>query len=374
MHEIKKFNTTATEKPVILIAPLDWGLGHATRCIPLISYMLSIGCEIIIATEGSQEAILKAEFSNVKFVKLPGYRLRFGKNSLSTVIKIIGQIPGILMRIRYENKWLNDFLRHVRVNAIVSDNRYGLYSSTIPSVIITHQLTIKTPFGKWIDNFTRYLNYCLINKFSECWVPDYQGSENLAGELSHPKKMPAIPVHYLGLLSRIFKAPSHHSNTLLILLSGPEPQRSILESILLQQLEDYPHSAILMRGLPGETNLPATNNKYLQIHNHLSSNLLNQVINDSRFIISRSGYSTIMDIMHLKKQCIFIPTPGQSEQEYLAGYLSQKQICVSYSQKNFFLNKALQEAGKLSPPEFRTEEILYKNIINSFISRIQLKT
>jgi len=374
LHEINKFNTIATEKPVILIAPLDWGLGHATRCIPIVSYLITVGCEVIIAAEGHQEAILKMEFGNLKFVKLQGYRLRFGKNSLSTIIKIIGQIPGVWMRIRYENRWLDEFLRHVRVDAIVSDNRYGLFSSKIPSVIITHQLNIKTPFSGWIDNFTRYLNYRLINKFSECWVPDYPGRENLAGELSHPKRMPAIPVHYLGALSRISKTPSQNKNNLLILLSGPEPQRSILENILLQQLKAYSHSAILVRGLPGETNLPATNNKHLQIHNHLSSNLLNQVMNDSRFIISRSGYSTVMDMMRLAKQCIFIPTPGQSEQEYLANYLSQKKLCVSYSQNNFCLQKALQEAGKLSPSAFKTEEILYKKIINGFISQIRLKT
>lgn len=373
MHEFEKFNTTATEKPVILIAPLDWGLGHATRCIPIVSYLLVVGCEVIIAAEGRQEAILKMEFGNLKFVKLRGYRLRFGKNSLSTIFKIISQIPGIGIRIRYENQWLEEFLRHVRVDAIVSDNRYGLFSSKIPSVIITHQLTIKTPFSGWVDNFTRYLNYRLINKFSECWVPDYPGRENLAGELSHPEKMPVIPVHYLGLLTRISKTPSQNTNNLLILLSGPEPQRSILENILLQQLEAYPHSAILVRGLPGETKLPATNNKHLQMHNHLSSNLLNQVMNNSRFIISRSGYSTVMDIIRLEKQCIFIPTPGQSEQEYLAANLSQKKMCVSYSQNNFCLQKALQEAEKLSPPEFRTEENLYKDIINSFISQIRLK-
>lgn len=371
MHETKKFNITATERPVILIAPLDWGLGHATRCIPIISYLIAVGCEVIIAAEGRQEAILKTEFSNVKFVKLQGYRVRLGKNNLSTIIKIIGQLPGILMRIRYENQWLDDFLSQVRVDAIVSDNRYGLCSSKVPSVIITHQLAIKTPFGKRIDNFIRYLNYRLINKFSKCWVPDYPGRENLAGELSHPEKMPVIPVEYLGLLSRISKAPSQNTNNLLMLLSGPEPQRSILENILLQQLQDYPHSAILVRGLPGETNLPATNNKHLQMHNHLSSNLMNKVMNDSRFIISRSGYSTVMDVMRLEKPCIFIPTPGQSEQEYLARYLSQKQMCVSYSQNNFCLRKALQEAGKLPPPKFKTDEDLYMDIINGFVSQFR---
>lgn len=374
MHEFKKFNTTATGKPVILIAPLDWGLGHATRCIPVISYLIAIGCEVIIAAEGRQEAILKMEFGNLRFVKLRGYRLRFGKNSLSTILKIISQIPGIGIRIRYENQWLDEFLRHVRVDAVVSDNRYGLFSNKIPSVIITHQLTIKTPFGGWIDNFTRYLNYRLINKFSECWVPDYPGRENLAGELSHPEKMPAIPVHYLGLLSRISKTPSQNTNHLLILLSGPEPQRSILEKILLQQLEAYAYTAILVRGLPDETKLPATNNKNLQVHNHLSSSLLNQVMNDSRFIISRSGYSTVMDMMRLEKRCIYIPTPGQSEQEYLASYLAQKKMCVSYPQNDFCLQKALQEAGRLLPKEVKTEEILYKKIINGLISQLRLKT
>jgi len=229
---------------------------------------------------------------------------------------------------------------------VISDNRYGLYHTTIPAVFITHQLLIKSPWGKWSERLLQKRNYKYINRFTACWVPDEEGDNNLAGELSHPKNKPGIPVHYTGSLSRFKKTgadekPGH----LLFILSGPEPQRTILENIIIRDIAHYPGSATIVRGLPAAANIiPSTNT--IKLYNHLSADALNKEMDKAEYIISRSGYSTIMDLSGWKKKSILIPTPGQTEQEYLARYLLQKQSALYLPQDKFSLNIALQEAKK----------------------------
>src|SRR6185503_2191019 len=224
------------------------------------------------------------------------------------------------------------------------DNRYGLYHENIFSVFITHQLRIKSSLGKLSEDVLQKWNYRLISKFNECWVPDEKGEDNLAGELSHPAKLPSIPVKYIGSLSR-FKKPGDGEvkDHLLVILSGPEPQRTILENRIIDQIVKYPGTATIIRGLPGEKNiLPSTNT--IHFYNHLTTEELNKEMMKAEFVIGRSGYSTIMDIAALQKKSILIPTPGQTEQEYLADHLMKKQFAFCIAQKNFSLQKAIDEA------------------------------
>ncbi len=176
-----------------MIAPLDWGLGHATRCIPLIKNLIECGCEVIIATEGKQQVLLQEEFKHNKFVVLTGYRIKYSNNSWKTIIKILFQIPKILNAINSEHQWLRRFLKENKVDAIIADNRYGFSSPNIPSIFITHQLTIKTSAGNLADQMLQKLNYLFIGKFAQCWIPDFEGENNLAGNLSHPKNYPKCP-------------------------------------------------------------------------------------------------------------------------------------------------------------------------------------
>ena len=348
----KNIYSFVNRKPIILIAPLDWGLGHATRCIPIITHFLAIGCEVIVASNGYQQALLQHEFGNVRFVNLPGYRLTYAKNKFSTIAKILCQIPKMIRAIRYENKWLAAFLSKNQVDAVISDNRYGMYNHRVPSVFITHQLTVKTPFGRPGNHLLRSMLYRYINKFNECWVPDYSNNENFAGELSHPPSFPAIPVKYIGKLSRLSPLRgASMPDELMIILSGPEPQRSIFEALLLPQLAAYRKPVTLVRGLPEEDTLPY-GNKNLVIYNHLPANRLNSIISRSDTIISRSGYSTVMDLTGFGKKCIFVPTPGQSEQEYLARYLHARQLCLYYPQHRFSLEKAIHDAAGFHPARF----------------------
>ena len=326
----------------LLVAPLDWGLGHTTRCVPVIKDLLNNNCDVWLAGEGAQEKLLREEFPSLPFLPLKGYRIKYAKTSLTG--KLLLQIPSILRSIKEENKWLKEQVTKHQLEAVISDNRYGLYHEKIVSVFITHQLCIKSSMGKWSEGFLQKWNYKLIDRFNECWIPDEEGKNNLAGELSHPYKAPAIPVRYIGILSRFQRKDSEEiKDHLLIILSGPEPQRTILENKIIDQIVNYNGTATIVRGLPTEKNIiPSTNT--IHFYNHLSSEELNSEAMKAEFVISRSGYSTLMDIAALQKKSILIPTPGQTEQEYLADYLMKKKFAFCVKQKHLSLLKNIEEA------------------------------
>jgi len=338
----------------LLVAPLDWGLGHATRCVPVIRALLDKHCEVWLAGEGAQEKLLREEFPALPFLPLRGYRVKYALQGLAG--KIFLQIPSILQSIKEENKWLKEQVNKQGFEAVISDNRYGLYHEKIFSILITHQLTIKSPFGKWSEKILQGWNYKLIHRFHECWVPDEAGENNLAGELSHPARLPSTLIKYIGLLSRLEKIyPDEIKNHLLIILSGPEPQRSLLEDKIISQLFSHTGTATVVRGLPSaEKILPSTDS--IQFYNHLPAKELGAEAAKAEFIISRSGYSTVMDIAAMQKKSILIPTPGQTEQEYLAGHLLKKHFAYCSSQKEFSLQQALEEARNF---EYRLFNFLF---------------
>ncbi len=373
MPESPKINDV-TQKPLVLIAALDWGLGHTTRCIPIIREFLSLGCAVIVACNSTQKALLVLEFNEISFVYLDGYDFEYGVSSRSTFYKTIRQIPKILTRIKAENAWLKEFLKEKQVDLIISDNRYGFYSSSIPSIFITHQLFIRTGMGRLVDGLIRRRNHSYIKKFKECWVPD-NPQEGLAGLLSHPKPKVAIPVKYLGPLSRfepcVADKISGPAPYLMVMISGPEPQRSIFEKLALSELKDYNGTAILLRGIPDSISTLASSPK-LVIHNHLPANQLNDLLCRVKVVISRPGYTSIMDLLKLKKKCIFIPTPGQTEQEYLAGYLYSKKIAMAYRQESFSLKTALQRFNEFPFTEQKIEEESYKDVIRDCIKNLSV--
>ncbi len=177
----------------LLVAPLDWGLGHATRCVPVIKGLVNNNCEVWLAGEGAQEKLLREEFPTLHFLPLKGYRIKYSKSGLTG--KLLLQIPSLLRSIKEENRWLKEQVSNHKFEAVISDNRYGLYHAKIFSVFITHQLCIKSSLGKWSEGLLQKWNYKLIDRFNECWIPDEEGKNNLAGDLSHPAKFPAISVN-----------------------------------------------------------------------------------------------------------------------------------------------------------------------------------
>lgn len=332
--------------PRILVAPLDWGLGHATRCIPLVRELKAQGAEVWLAGEGAQEQLLRNEFPELAFLPLRGYRVRYAKTAGGLFWKMLFQAPRLQRAIRLEHAWLQKVTDQYQLDAVISDNRYGLYHHRIPCIFITHQLLIKSPMGRWTEKLLQQRNYRYINRFSACWVPDEEGPQNLGGDLSHPAKKPAVPLQYLGLLSRFSQPATEDAikDRLLVLLSGPEPQRSMLEEKIIRDIGHYNGTAIILRGLPGSATLvPSTN--MLQFYNHLPASELETHLKEAEWIICRSGYSTIMDLAVMQKKAVMVPTPGQTEQEYLGRSLEEKGLAPFLTQKDFTLDKALAAAA-----------------------------
>lgn len=354
-------------KPLILVVPLDWGLGHATRCIPVIYELLAREAEVWLAGEGKQEALLTQEFPHLPFLPLQGYRIKYSRSSAG-LRSLFFQVPRLLKAIKAENEWLKNAVNEYKFDIVISDNRFGLYHPSVRSVFITHQLDIKSPLGKWSERLLQKSNYRFINRFTECWVPDKQSENNFAGTLSHPGAMPDVPVHYIGALSRLKKISAiEKKGHLFISLSGPEPQRTILENKIINDIGHYNGTATIVRGLPDTRSIiPSTND--IRFYNHLSTDEYSKEVAQAEYVISRSGYSTIMDLMKLGKKSILIPTPGQTEQEYLAGYLMKQKKAYCISQKQFSLNAALQAASRFTYTiENNTDDSGLKHAVRSLI-------
>jgi uncharacterized protein (TIGR00661 family) len=337
-------NVDSNQLKRVLLAPLDWGLGHATRCIPLIHRLIQDGNEVFLAGDGKVKILLSQEFPHLPFILLEGYNVHYSRTKQGLPFTMLLQVPKILKAIHYEHHWLQGAMQQWRFDVVISDNRYGLFHPEAYCVFITHQLLIKTPY-RMVERMLQRINYRLINRFNECWVPDQEHPPYLAGELAHPSKLPKVPVKYIGPLSRLHLSPSSAPGQhILILLSGPEPQRSMLEQKILMQLEDINSKVLLVRGMPGETSIPhATRN--VIIKNHLPSQQLSDAFAQASIVISRCGYSTVMDLMATRKKCILIPTPGQTEQEYLAKHLMQQHLALCIPQKEFHLESALKLAA-----------------------------
>ena len=327
----------------VLIAPLDWGLGHATRCIPIIHKFLSAGCEVVLAGSGDSLRLLCLEFPDLTSITLPAYRPEYPRSG-SMVWKMTFQLPKFVRVISRENSVLKKIVEEQKIDIVISDNRYGLFHSRIPSVLITHQSNILMPqrFG-WLQGMVRYFNHRQMKKFSVCWIPDFPDSNRLAGELTFFGATHELPVMHIGILSRFMR--KRDSSTVkyqvLLILSGPEPQRTILENIVMPQLKASGLSYFVVLGKPRPGADPDPN-----VADFLTTDQLLDRLNASELVICRSGYSSVMDMAALGKKVVFIPTPGQTEQEYLARTLQEKGIAFSMAQDQFNLQYALEESRK----------------------------
>ncbi|MGL4597676.1 MAG: glycosyltransferase family protein [Bacteroidia bacterium] len=316
----------------ILVAPLDWGLGHATRCVPVIRALRSAGAEVIIAADGRSYYFLQDEFPDIPLVRLPGYSVTYPRSRYLT-LNLLLQSPRILKQIHREHKLVNELVAEYKIDTIISDNRFACRSEETYNIYITHQLHIKAPVAGGMA--TRiHRNY--YERFDEIWVPDFKGDLNLSGELSH-KIRPAIPTHFIGPLSRFSKhteTVSSEESFILILLSGPEPQRSLLEDILIQQFKSRSEKIILVRGITETNESREIRAGFLSV-DHAASKQLETWIRQAKVVIARSGYSTLCDLAVFGKKLIAIPTPGQTEQEYLAHLHSTNKRLVFQTQADF---------------------------------------
>ena len=362
-------NIKKLPQPRVLLSPLDWGLGHATRCIPIINVLIENNIEVLIAADGPIARLLQKEYPSLVILPLKGYKINYSKKGSLFFLKMLIQFPKIISAINHEKSWLKKTIDDYKIDAIISDNRFGFHYSKRPCVYVTHQLFIETG-NSFLNKIAQKVNYRFINKFDECWVPDTSEENNLAGKLSHPERFPSKSVKYLGVLSRCKKLVAEKKYELLIMLSGPEPQRTIFENILLGQIKNIDGKIMLVRGFPAVTSKLQSENKNLEIHDHLPAEILNEVMQQSKNIIARCGYSTIMDLTAIQQKAILVPTPGQTEQEYLASYLMKRKLFFTCTQENFLLKQALKKNSEFHFAQITIDGI-QKNIIEDWIIKLK---
>jgi uncharacterized protein (TIGR00661 family) len=319
-----------TANKTILITPLNWGLGHATRCIPIIKALQDNNYIPIIASDGIALTLLQKEFPYIQTLELPSYHIEYAKNGKNFKWKLIKSLPKMITAILDEKKIVNSWIKKYDIDGIISDNRLGVFSKKVPSVFITHQLNVMT------GNTTKFTSKChqhFIKKYSECWIPDTDGDPNLTGELGHLKTN-SLNLKYIGPLSRMRKKDTPKQYDLMIILSGPEPQRTMLEEKLQTEIKEYKGEIVFVKGVVEKTQTKQQI-KNVTYYNFMNTKQLEQTFNESDLVLCRSGYTTVMDLAKLGKKAFFIPTPGQYEQEYLAIKLQEEQL-VPYATQNDF--------------------------------------
>lgn len=335
----------------ILIAPLEWGLGHATRCMPLIDALLKEGAEVHIGGDGDSFKLLKEAYPFLPAHDLPAYEIEYPSGN-SGAWKTLFKAPAIIRNIQREHTEVEKLVGELQLDAIISDNRYGAWSQQIPCIFMCHQVRVLPPKPfRWGAGAILRWHKHFIHKFSALWIPDFEEAPGLGGILSHGFTF-NIPIHYVGTLSRFKDLPAENKmgNEIVAVLSGPEPQRTILEAHLIAQLKTLDRPCTLVRGVVSKED-EFTDGK-VRIISYLHKEALLNLISSTEVVICRSGYSTVMDLCTLKKKAIFIPTPGQTEQEYLAQNLSAKGMTVMQYQNDIQLKTAMDQVKSLKPLAF----------------------
>lgn len=296
------------EAKKIVVAPLNWGLGHASRCIPIIKTCLAEGKEVIIATDGQAFSFLKEEFPDCSFENISSYNIKYRSDSFLSIA--LDNFINIIIGILGDRRSVNYVYKKYKPDFILSDSRFGFWHKKVPNAIISHQLNFQSNI-RIISFIVNLINAFFINQFNDCWIPD-SNNHKYAGLLS--KSIKIKNQTFIGLQSSL--SLKHYTKSGIgIVLSGPEPARTKLESILISLLSNR-SDVVLVRG----TQHPLTKKPPLgwKVYNVASRNEIEQLYQSSDKIICRSGYTSIMDLYHLNCKAILIPTPGQTEQEYLA--------------------------------------------------------
>jgi predicted glycosyltransferase len=304
----------------ILICPLNWGLGHATRCVPIIRHLIDGGHEPVVAADGYPLAFLRQEFPTLRFIEFPSYTIHYSTGT-SQVGAMFVSLPNIIRGVMDEHMWLKKLLKTEHFDQVISDNRFGMWNKNIHSIYITHQVMVKMPKGwTFLEPLVYKLHAGLISRYNECLIPDTAENGGLSGDLSHKYSIPGN-ARFIGHLSRFQGMEKIKQNTayeVVAVISGVEPQRSIFEEYLMGRFKDASHKTLLVAGQP-QAEFKETIVRNITRISHLADADLASILLGATHIISRSGYSTIMDLKAL--DCLdkaeFIPTPGQTEQEYL---------------------------------------------------------
>ena len=322
--------------------------------------MLANCFEPVLASDGIALKLLQKEFPELETIELPSYNITYSKKGQFFKLKMLQNSPKLIKAVNAEKRVTNTIIKDYNIDGIISDNRLGVHSKHIPCVFMTHQLKVLSGNTTWLST---EMHQKIIKRFDECWVPDNIGEDNLSGELGHAT-VAGIPVKYIGPLSRFSKLDSESKYDLMVLLSGPEPQRTLLQNLLLKELNSFKGKLLLVKGIVDDESI-ATVKDNMTSYNFMTSTDLEKAINESNVVISRSGYTTVMDLAKLEKKAFFIPTPGQFEQEYIAKRLTKLGYVPSCNQNEFKIEmlKSIEEFSGLKSTDYITN---YKKLFSLF--------
>jgi UDP-N-acetylglucosamine:LPS N-acetylglucosamine transferase len=350
--------------PKVLFTILDMGLGHATRSLPVIKKFIELKWEVFIGSNGRSQTFLKKELPQVVFFDFPDYGLKYSKNGVE-IFKILFQLPLVFKKIVEEHSLVKHLVYRKNVNLIISDQRFGCFHHSIPSYFITHQLRfIAPPLFRPFEILGKVFNRLFHDCFKGILIPDVQSNGNglLTGRLSELNQKKKYC--FTGILSSIERLTGGEEDIdIFCVISGPEPQRTIFEKMILEQIPGIPGKKVIALGKPESRGIKRVG-KNLTIYDHLGRNKMRENFNRSRLIICRSGYSTVMELAELRKKALLVPTPGQTEQNYLANRFFKNNWFYYTKQNQLNLNQQISKALKYSgiPFQLSTEQAV-KTII-----------
>ncbi|MBN2813157.1 MAG: hypothetical protein JXQ80_03710 [Bacteroidales bacterium] len=362
--------SATSDQQVVLISPLDWGLGHATRSIPVISHYLRMGYSIIIGGSGRSGKLLEQAFPELPFVAIPAAKINYPVHAFWLLPALILRLPMMFFTIIHEHQVLKRLIKRHHINTVISDNRYGLHNRHTHNIIITHQLAFRfRGLLRLAEYPLHFVIRLLVGKFDECWIPDFADPyHNFSGMLSHRYKLP-VKTCFIGLLSRFtnvsedFRNSRHQLYSMVVVLSGPEPRHSRLVAKIAEQASLLPYKTLIIAGMPEKMAVnEQASHPNLTIVPHLADIDFKKVLQQADVIICQAGYSSIMDLATIGCRAILIPTPNQPEQQYLAQYLSEKGWFSFVEEKALALDKAIakekETANRVRIPLFPSNECL----------------
>lgn len=346
------------EKLRILFAVASWGLGHATRDLPLINRLLDCGHDVTIVSSDRALALLKLELGDrCSFLEWPDIPLTLSKSVPLFYAKFTLSMPLAFRAIVAENRSLDQLLSRRHFDRIISDSRFGIRSRRVPSYQLAHGLRFIAPRRSVPVEFAmEYFYHRCFGRSARFVVPDF-ASPGLSGDLSHNLRFVTPDrISYIGILSSIRRGAANDDIDCYVSISGREPQRGVLEDIVLRQVYDVPGRVVVSLGKPEEAGRSWTQGR-ATIYSYVNRRQQQELMNRARLIVSRSGYTTMMELAELGKTALLIPTPGQTEQEYLAAHHLARGTYYSVNQSRLDLPADIEIARGYPgfQPPHRTE-------------------
>ena len=358
----------------VLVSPLNWGLGHATRDMPVIRKLLELGHEVTIAACGNARAALSQEFPDGASIEFPDYPSPYS-SSRFFLPKFVLSLPLMLKAVAEERRTIAKIVERDTYDLIISDNRLGVYSRKVPSLFITHQLHYHLPMAAWPFEIAAVrLNGYLHSRYDRVIVPDNPpGERSLAGKLSRADTGTTRSLaYYAGILTSIKQLACSEDLDHLFMISGPEPQRTQLENILLPMVAELEGTSVVLLGSPNGSKNHSGSKRYF-VKSYATTEEKINLMNRAKFIVCRSGYTSMMEIAELRKRrALFIPTPGQTEQEYLSWYYQSRGWFLSSGQYDIDLARDIPRTTSFTgfPPMTGTEDNvrrLYDDVLAEYL-------